>query len=405
MVVLLKIAVILALLLVLIRFKWDLGLVLFLDTCLVAVLFGLAPGGFARAVLAGATAGATLELVGIVVLVLYLGEFLQATGSFRTMVDALKNLVRDDRLTLAIPSALIGLLPMMGGAMMGAPIVDEAAKRWEVSPAWKTFYNYWFRHVWEYWWPLYLNIILASAIFSVPVWKISLYQAPFSLAAIGVGLAVLYRRLPRLPREREGNGSWRDAWRLVWSIWPIALTIVLIFVFRVNMLVALAAAAVLTQAAVRLDLKSRWSIVRRGLAPRIIWLTMAVMVFKEVLERSGALDAVVRAVPPRGFSAFLLMFTAPFVVGLLTGVNQAFVAISFPLLVPVIGTGSPDMVLLTFAYISGFAGILLSPAHLCLALTAEYFRADLKDVYRILVLPVAAVFAAALLELLVLRVL
>lgn len=98
------------------------------------------------------------------------------------------------------------------------------------------------------------------------------------------------------------------------------------------------------------------------------------------------------------------MFAAPFVVGLLTGVNQAFVAISFPLLVPVIGTGTPDMVLLTFAYVSGFAGILLSPAHLCLALTADYFKAEMRDVYRILIWPVAAVFGAALLELLVFRV-
>jgi hypothetical protein len=403
-VVLGKVVLIVALLLVLIRFKWDLGLVLFLDTCLVAVLFGLSPVAFARAVLAGATSGATLMLVGIVVLVLYLGEYLQASGAFRDMVDALKKLVRDDRLILAIPSAFIGLLPMMGGAMMGAPIVDEAARRWDVSPAWKTFYNYWFRHVWEYWWPLYLNIIMASAIFRVPVWKISLYQAPFSLVAIGAGVAVLYRRLPRLPREREDGVSWRDAWRVVWSVWPIALTIVLIFAFRMNMLVALAASAALTQATARLDLKARWNVVRRGLAPKTILLTLAVMVFKEVLEASGALDAVVRAVPPQGLSAYLLMFAAPFIVGLLTGVNQAFVAISFPLLVPVIGTGSPDMVLLTFAYVSGFAGILLSPAHLCLALTADYFRADLKDVYPLLVRPVTAVFAAALLELLVLRV-
>jgi hypothetical protein len=88
----------------------------------------------------------------------------------------------------------------------------------------------------------------------------------------------------------------------------------------------------------------------------------------------------------------------------LTGVNQAYVAIAFPLLVPIVGTGAPDMVLLTFAFVSGFTGILLSPAHLCLALTAEYFKADMKDVYRILVLPAAAVFAAALLELLVLRI-
>ncbi|MBE0711398.1 MAG: DUF401 family protein, partial [Candidatus Aminicenantes bacterium] len=61
-------------------------------------------------------------------------------------------------------------------------------------------------------------------------------------------------------------------------------------------------------------------------------------------------------------------------------------------------------VFMTFAYVSGFVGILLSPAHLCLALTADYFKAEMRDVYRILVWPVAVVFGAALLELLVFRV-
>ena len=404
MAVLLKIGLVLALLLVLIRLKWDLGLVLFLDTCLVAVLFGMTPGAFGLAVLAAATSWETLQLAGIVVLVLYLGEFLQSSGAFRAMVEALKNLVRDDRLILAIPSAFIGLLPMMGGAMMGAPIVEEAARRWSLSPAWKTFYNYWFRHVWEYWWPLYFNIIMAAAIFRVPVWRIGLYQSPYSLVAIGAGLAVLFRNLERLPREREGGGSWRDAGRVVLSIWPIVLTIVLIFAFRLNMLVALAVAAAATQAASRADLKGRWAVAVRSFQPRTVWLIFAVMAFKRVLEASGALEAVVRAVPPHGASAYLLLFAAPFAVGLLTGVNQAYVAIAFPLLVPIVGAGKPDMVLLTFAFVSGFAGILLSPAHLCLALTAEYFKADMKDVYRTLALPVAAVFAVALVELLVFRV-
>jgi integral membrane protein (TIGR00529 family) len=405
MIVLVKVGLVLGLLLVLIRLKWDLGLVLFLDACLAAVLFGMRPLAFGHAVFYGTVSGETLKLAAIVVLVLYLGEFLQSSGAFRAMVGALKNLVRDDRLILAIPSAFIGRLPMMGGAMMGAPIVDEAARRWDVPPDWKTFYNYWFRHVWEYWWPLYLSVIMASAIFRVPVWKIGLYQALYSAVAIGAGLAVLFRKLPRLPREREGNGSWKDAALVVGSIWPIVLTIVLIFVFRLDMLIALAVAAVLTQVASRSDLKGRWAVVARSFSPRTVWLTVAVMVFKRVLEDSGALEAVVRAVPPHGASAYILLFAAPFVVGLLTGVNQAYVAIAFPLLVPIVGTGAPDMVLLTFAFVSGFAGILLSPAHLCLALTAEYFKADMRRVYRILIGPVAAVFGVALLELLIFRIL
>jgi integral membrane protein (TIGR00529 family) len=170
------------------------------------------------------------------------------------------------------------------------------------------------------------------------------------------------------------------------------------------MLLALGVAAVLTQAAARLDLKGRWALLARSFQPRTVWLIFAVMAFKKVLEVSGALGAVVRAVPPQGASAYVLLFAAPFTVGLLTGVNQAYVAIAFPLLVPIVGTGAPDMILLTFAFVSGFAGILLSPAHLCLALTAEYFKADMKDVYRVLVAPVAVVFAFALLELLAFRI-
>jgi hypothetical protein len=146
-------------------------------------------------------------------------------------------------------------------------------------------------------------------------------------------------------------------------------------------------------------------VIVKSLSLKIVLLTAALMVFKRILEVSGALDSVVRIFPPQGLSAYVLLFAAPFFIGLLTGVNQAFVAIAFPLLVPIIGKGNPDMVLMMFAYVSGFVGILLSPAHLCLALTADYFKADLREVYKILIWPVGVVFSAALLALIVLRVL
>ncbi len=405
MIVLLKIVFLVAILLVLIRLKVDLGLALFFTTALTALLFRMEWPDFRRSIVRGAVSGETLELVGIIVLVLFIGEFLQKGGSFRIMVEGLKNLVRDDRLILAIPAAFIGLLPMLAGAMMGAPIVDEAGRRFELSPASKTFYNYWFRHVWEYWWPLYLNIILAAAIFQVPIKRISLYQFPFTFAALGAGLFILFTRIPKPPSENRGPRKWRDVGLVLLSIWPIVLAILLIFVGRLNMLLALAGAAFLTQVLSRLDLRRRFEILKASLSPKIMWLIVSLMIFKNVLEASGALDAVVRVIPPKGISSYLLLFSAPFLVGLLTGVNQAFVAISFPLLVPIIGTGRPDMILMTFAYVSGFCGILLSPAHLCLALTADYFKAEMKDVYRILVWPVAVIFGAALLELLIFRVL
>jgi len=407
MFIILKIAAIILLLLFLVRLKWSLGLVLILDSILTAVLFGLKANLFAKNFLAALVSLETLNLVGIMVLVLYLGNFLQLGGHFKMMVDSLKNLVRDPRLILAIPSAFIGLLPMMAGAMMGAPIVEEAAERWNLSPAWKTFLNYWFRHIWEYSWPLYVNLILAAAIVKVPIMKICLVQFPFTLIAASAGLVMLFRHVPFVPRENTAGQKRyvKDSFKVFFSIWPIVLTIILIFALKLPMLLSLAIAGLLTQIFTSMPVRERLDIVLKSLSPRIIILVGALMVFKRILEVSGALDSVVRVVRPEGLSAYLLLFAAPFFVALLTGVNQAFPAIAFPLLVPIMGSGHPDMVLVMFAYVSGFVGILLSPAHLCLALTADYFKAPLRDVYKILIWPVAAVFASALIGLILFHIL
>lgn len=405
MAVILKIALIIIVLLYLIKKKWDLGLVLFLDTCLTAVLFGLPVKAFGKNVLSALVSGETLNLVGIIILVLYLMYFLQVRGNFRRMVDGLKNIVRDPRLILAIPSAFIGLLPMMAGAMMGAPIVEEAGRRWKLTPAWKTFFNYWFRHIWEYSWPMYVNLILAAAILQVPVKKICFHQFPFTVLAAAAGLVVLFRHVPYLPRENNNKGRWQDFVDVFFSLWPIFLTIILIFVFRLSMLLSLGIASFLTQAFARMNVKERITVILKSISLKIVLLTAALMVFKRILEVSGALDSVVHVFPPHGLSAYFLLFAAPFFVGLLTGVNQAFVAIAFPLLLPIIGKGNPDMVLLMFAYVSGFVGILLSPAHFCLVLTADYFKAEMRDVYKILFWPVSVIFAAAFLVLLFFRIL
>jgi hypothetical protein len=56
------------------------------------------------------------------------------------------------------------------------------------------------------------------------------------------------------------------------------------------------------------------------------------------------------------------------------------------------------------AYVSGFVGILLSLAHLCLVLTLEYFRADIRETYKILVWLAVVIFISAFLVLLFLRI-
>jgi hypothetical protein len=208
-----------------------------------------------------------------------------------------------------------------------------------------------------------------------------------------------------MDQERSDGRKAAAVGRLAYSLWPILLAILLIFGLKLSMLLSLGIAALATQVFSRLSLKERGALILKSLDWKAAVLIVSVMVFKQMLEASGALAAVTRAIPPHGPGAYVMLFAAPFLMGFLTGVNQAFVGISFPMLLPIFGEGHPDIVLVVFAYVSGFVGILLSPTHLCLVTTLEYFRAELKDVYRIMIVPAAVVFAGAFLALLVFRIL
>jgi len=401
----LKIILIVLVLLFLIKKKWDLGLVLFIGTLLTGVAFRLDFPVLARNILEALISTETLSLFGIIILVLYLGNLLQLKGNFKKMVDSFKNLIPEPRLILALPSSFIGLLPMIGGALMSAPIVEEAGQRWKLTPAWKTFLNYWFRHIWEYSWPLYVNMILASAILQIPIKRIATVQFPFTVLAAILGLIILFKHVHRLPDEKTGGKFLKSLLNLILSIWPIFLVIVLIFVFKFSMLLALAATAFLTQIFFRMDFRERSRILWQSISLKTLFLIASVMVFKRILEVSGALESVTGVFQSEGISAYLLLFAVPFFLGLLTGVNHAYVGISFPILLPIFGSENPDMVLVMFAYVSGFVGILLSPTHLCLVLTLDYFKAELRDVYKILLWPSVVIFIAAFLVLLFLRIL
>ena len=49
------------------------------------------------------------------------------------------------------------------------------------------------------------------------------------------------------------------------------------------------------------------------------------------------------------------------------------------------------------AFSSGICGNMVSPLHLCLVLTRNYFQADWRGIYRLLCLPVASVLILGLL--------
>ena len=81
--------------------------------------------------------------------------------------------------SLALP-ALVGILPMPGGAIFSAPLVEASRTSPHTQGEILAFINYWFRHIWEYFLPLYPAILLVSSLSGLSLPWIVIHHLPFS---------------------------------------------------------------------------------------------------------------------------------------------------------------------------------------------------------------------------------
>jgi integral membrane protein (TIGR00529 family) len=431
LVALLKLILVFAGIVFLLSRKWDLGLVLLLASGAAGILFGhpfseigrdilftivnlpalrqaLQANGLADALAALHSSDLlALRLALIVVLIMVLGELLRQTAGTKQMVEALQALVPNGRIVIAALPALIGLLPMVGGAMFSAPMVDEVGDRLGASRERKTFVNYWFRHIWEPALPLYPSVMLGAALLGLTTIQMTRMTWPLSVSAVLGGLLFGLMRLPRQSGTTSPPGSrLQNLWSLAASTWPIALATILSTTLPVDERLALVVSLLITiglmMAVKHIPPRDLVSI----LCHHIPWKTVAVifgaLIFRRVLENSGAVVAVSDGLTDLHIPLVALAFGVPFISGLLTGLMPAGFSIGFPVILPLVTPGGQTIpsAWAVWMMAGGVVGTMLSPVHLCLALTRVYFKAEWGPVYRFLVPSaclVAGVAAAMLL--------
>jgi integral membrane protein (TIGR00529 family) len=338
----------------------------------------------------------TINLVTGLALIMVLENIIRKRGLLKRMMEAVVNVARDRRIAMAVLPGVIGLLPSAGGAAFSAPMVQEAAADADMKPEHKAFINYWFRHIWEYISPLYPGIVLAAAVTKIPLGRLMSSQLPLPLAVVGVGALLGFRGMQtsRVAGKRD-----REEFKALFvTLLPITVSIVLVSVFKMP----LAPAMILIVAA--LFLYYRYSpgeiavALRESISVNFILMVVGIMVFKGMLDASGAIEALPVFFRESGLPTGAILFALPFIVGLLTGLTVGFVGATFPIITAMLG-GHPDPGAVTFAFASGFAGVMLSPSHLCLVLTIRYFKADTAGTYRLMYVPVVLVFGAGLVRL------
>jgi integral membrane protein (TIGR00529 family) len=390
---LLKIGAAFALIVLLLRLRWNLGLVMLTGAIFLGSLYLIGPVRQARVIFSSSMDPVTINLVTGLVLIMVLENIIRKRGVLKRMMEAVVNTAGNRRIAMAVLPGVIGLLPSAGGAAFSAPMVQEAAADADMRPEHKAFVNYWFRHIWEYCSPLYPGIVLAAAVTKTPTNTLLLSQLPLPIAVVVVGALLGFRGTA--VQAIAGKRDWSEIKALFVTMLPITISIVLVVVFKLPLAIAMASIVVAMLLFFRYTMSELWTALRESVSLNVMMMVVGIMVFKGMLDASGAIVSLPVFFRQSGLPTGLVLFILPFIVGLLTGLTVGFVGATFPIITAMMG-GHPDPATVTFAFASGFAGVMLSPTHLCLLLTLQYFKADMAGTYRLMYVPVLLVFLVGL---------
>ncbi|MBF0406226.1 MAG: DUF401 family protein [Candidatus Riflebacteria bacterium] len=336
------------------------------------------------------------ELAVIVCLIYLFSTLLKATNRMDRMITYLRGKLKSPRSILFAFPALVGLIPMPGGAMFTAPITEEFGNSMKLSSEDKVFTNYWFRHCWELSFPLYPGIILCAGIARISPTALSFNLFPLALTAFASGLAVFFIRSYSLTTDNAVLSASQQQIDLdvgkFTVLWPI-IAVIFVALAKISLIPGLTVIILALTVFERVTISDFFKLFRESINVQVVVLIYSVFLLGQVLASTGALTNLSSTMIGAGLPVWLLSFFLPFLLGLLTGVTTGFVGTVFPVLMPL--WKEDTLLYMQFAYTCGLAGVFLTPAHLCLSMTQDYFKANLAKVIGIILLPVTALLIVA----------
>ncbi|MEA3558650.1 MAG: DUF401 family protein [Candidatus Thermoplasmatota archaeon] len=325
--------------------------------------------------------------VGIIAMI---GGALEMTG---LIDDLMLNTSLRRRPALLVLPAMLGMLPIPGGALLSAPVVKGAAGS---APAdVKVGINVWSRHLAVLFYPLG-SLLATTKMAGLDLYEVMLYAIPGLILTSLLTWIFLIRKVDGGPIH-EGEKERKKAYL------PVVLILIaplihasLMYLFPgimeelfLLMGVSLSLALILIVKGKGLDFL--FPVVKRMRAWNFALIILALFIFLEVFKSSNASEAIASLPLSR---ALMVVFAGGFL-----GVVTGRVNIPISVMLPILSTAAyPQINYITFSilFFSIFIGYLLSPIHPCMSVSLEYFRTDYTSVLKRTIVPAVIAWAFVL---------
>ncbi len=349
----------------------------------VLAAFTLSLASFGAALWLTISDPSVLLLALIVGLIPLIGGAMETSGEMERLVSNLRIGVRP---FLAFAPALLGMLPMPGGALLSAPLIERGAGH--TAPDVKAAANVWFRHVLLLIYPLGPALIASAKIAGLEVYGVIPYLIPAFLLMVGLGYLFLLRRA-------SGHLSQSGAFSLGGLVVPLGIILVApLLDLLLKRTADLPVAEIGTTVGVSVSLVAAISIGRLQFARlrtvfmrmkpwKYMLIVLAMFTFLNVFTASGVPERIAAmTLPP-----VVLCVVIGAVLGLITGRIQAPMSIIVPIYVSTYGAMSAPV--FAVSYFAVFLGYILTPIHPCISVSVEYFRTSMVPFLKRMIVPAA----------------
>ena len=367
-----------ALTLVLMRCKLPIGICIFGGGLFIWVCTNPDWRLITKAVEQMVTMSRTYDLVIALYLVICLEIELRKSGALAGIVQCLSRMFSSAKFTLAVMPAFLGVLPSIGGARFSAPIVQEAAKGMDVTAEDKAAINFWFRHIFEFSSPIIPGMILACGIAGVKIGDLIVHLGWMTIMAFILGWIVMVRPIKGAVNEVKEvtpEEKRREIIDFFVALGPVIANVVLMVAFELAASISMA--IVVCSMVPVLYALNRPVSVKDIFVGALDWKLFAnvgcILLFIQLLDTTGVLAQIVAAFKGSSLPIPVIIAIVSFIIGILTGLSQGHVAIVMPI-VAALSMGDLDLV--GVAMVFGVAGQMITPTHVCLTITVDYFKSD-----------------------------
>lgn len=342
----------------------------------------------------------SLSLVFASFFIMLMSVFYKETGMVNDLTRSLGRYIKNSKIIVSLLPAVIGLMPVAGGALMSAPMVDAEAEKLELDNAKKAFVNIWFRHVVIPVYPVTQFIVLTAALTQTSLDALITRQILVVLVMVVIGYYIGLRKTKETKQKNINikKDPKTNLKVLFISILPIIVTVLLTTALDVDI-----AFATLAGVIVILVVTKKKIDFLKILKNKTIWeVTLAAfgaMLFKNVTITSGASEIFGGLLANTNMPAIVMLSFVPAVLAFLIGSTSGAIALSIPILAETIEFIPKNVSLI---FISSYLGYMIAPTHLCLVFTAHYFKSSISSSFKYLIPATFVSMAAALITYLIL---